>query len=150
MKGKHLKRRIETLIAACAVAISGSVLVAVPPASADGLANPSGTLTVSCPGAEAFIQVGWEGPNKVNIWWRIEDTGTAANISPVLRIQAHDEDHNTEPFVFPGDNAYFVLRGGNGTHQDGAKFEWNPSNLADLNHLLASIIRASDVSGLPA
>jgi peptidoglycan DL-endopeptidase CwlO len=52
-----VKRRIMTVVVAVATALSGAVFVAAPAASADGLSNPSGTLTVECPGAHAFIQV---------------------------------------------------------------------------------------------
>jgi len=136
-----------TLIVTFVVAVSSAVFVAAPSASADGLSNPSGTLTVSCPGADAFIQVGWEGANSVNIWWRIDDTGTAANLSPVLRIQAHDEDHTAAPFIFPSGDPFFVLRGGNGSSADSAKFDWNPSNLANLNHLLVRVQNGTTEQG---
>jgi hypothetical protein len=42
-------------------ALSGVVFVAPPTASADGLSNPSGTLTVECDGATSFIKVDWKG-----------------------------------------------------------------------------------------
>ena len=81
-----MKHRITTLLLAFAVAVSGAVFVAAPSASADGLDNPSGTLTVDCPGAKAFIQFDWETADRVDVRWYLEDTGTASNISPVLRI----------------------------------------------------------------
>ncbi|MDW5323697.1 C40 family peptidase [Plantactinospora sp. KLBMP9567] len=144
---KHLRPRITTSIVAFVVAASSAVFVAAPSASADGLSNPSGTLTVSCPGADAFIQVDWKGANAVTIRWRVDDTGTAANFSPVLRIQAHDSDHTAAPFVFPGDNAYYILKSGNGTHEVGLKSDWNPSNLADINHLKVRVQNGTTEQG---
>jgi hypothetical protein len=69
MEGKILKTRITTLMMSFAVAVTGAVVVAAPAASADGLSNPSGTLTVSCGGAEAFIQVDWKAGDKVTVRW---------------------------------------------------------------------------------
>jgi hypothetical protein len=128
-------------------ALSGVLFVAPPTASADGLSNPSGTLTVECDGAKSFIQVDWKGANQVTIRWRLEDTGTKANVSPVLRIQARDSDGSAAPFVFPGDNAYFVLRGGNGHSEVGLQSDWNPGNLADLNHLLVRVQNGTTEQG---
>jgi hypothetical protein len=125
-----------TVVVAVATALSGAVFVAAPSASADGLSNPSGTLTLECPGAHAFIQVDWKGANQVTIRWSVEDTGTAANISPVLRIRARDADGTEAPFLFPSGDPYFVLRGGNGHSEVGLESDWNPGNLADINHLL--------------
>lgn len=142
-----MKRRIMTVVVAVATALSGAVFVAAPAASAEGLSNPSGTLTVDCPGAHAFIQVDWKGANQVTIRWRVDDTGTAANFSPVLRIQARDADGTAAPFVFPGDNAYFVLRGGNGHSEVGLESDWNPSNLADINHLLVRVQNGTTEQG---
>lgn len=148
MKRQHLKPRITASIVALVVAVCSAVFAAAPPASAAGLANPSGTLTVSCPGAYAFIQVSWEGVNKVTIRWRVDDTGTASNMSPVLRIWAHNEDDsNTAPFIFPSGETYFILRGGNGSSANGAKFDWNPSNLADVNHLQVKVQNGTTEQG---
>ncbi|GAA2205080.1 hypothetical protein GCM10009850_006970 [Nonomuraea monospora] len=131
--------RITTLIAAFAVAVSGAVLVA-PPASADGLSNPSGTLTVACGGAEAFIQVDWKAGDKVTVRWRIEDTGTASGYSPVLRINAHGGDDNAvAPFIFPSGETYFILRGGNGHSEVGLKSDWNPDGVPNINHLRVKV-----------
>lgn len=142
-----MKHRLVTLVVAFAAAVSGSLLVAAPPAYADGLDNPSGTLTVSCPRAEAFIQVDWKAGDSVTVRWRIEDTGTATDVSPVLRIQAHDFHHTAAAFVFPGDNAYFVLRGGNGTHQVGVKHNWNPGDIGNINHLLVKVQNGTTAQG---
>ncbi|GAA3164302.1 hypothetical protein [Nonomuraea salmonea] len=65
-----------------ALAAAASVFVNVPAASADGLSNPSGTLTVECAGAKAFLQVDWKAGDRVTIRWRVDDTGTASGISP--------------------------------------------------------------------
>ncbi|MGN9787790.1 C40 family peptidase [Nonomuraea sp. ZG12] len=128
-----------TLLVAFVVSISGAVFVAAPPASADGLSNPSGTLTVECPGAKAFIQVDWKAGDRVTVRWRLEDTGTATAISPVLRIQAHDADHDGAPFIFPSGEPHFVLRGGNGHHEVGLKSDWNPDNIPNINHLRVQV-----------
>lgn len=121
--------------------------MAAPSASADGLSNPSGTLTVECPGARAFLQVDWKGANMVTVRWRVDDTGTASGLSPVLRIQARDADGTESPFVFPGDNAYYVLDSGNGTHEVGLRSDWNPGNLADINHLLVRVQNGTTAQG---
>lgn len=142
-----MKRRITTVLLTVAAALAGAVFVAAPSASAAGLSNPSGTLSLSCPGADAFIQVDWKGANKVTIRWRVDDTGTAANFSPVLRIQARNAAGNAAPFVFPGDNAYYILRSGNGTHEVGLKSDWNPGNLADINHLLVRVQNGTTKQG---
>jgi hypothetical protein len=131
----NMRRRATTLVVAAAAALSGVAFAAAPSASADGLSNPSGTLTVECDGAKSFIQVDWKGANAVTVRWSLEDTGTAPDFSPVLRITARDADGSEAPFVFPGDNAYFILRGGNGHSEVGLKSDWNPGNLADINHL---------------
>ncbi|MBK1787235.1 C40 family peptidase [Prauserella sp. ASG 168] len=83
----------------------------------------------------------------MTVRWRIDDTGTAANISPVLRIQARDADGSAAPFVFPGDNAYFILRGGNGHHEVGLRSDWNPSNLADINRLRVRVQNGTTAQG---
>ncbi|TWD83704.1 cell wall-associated NlpC family hydrolase [Kribbella amoyensis] len=139
MQWKRARRSITTLALAFATAVAGAVMVASPPAYADGLANPSGTLTVECPGASAFVQVDWLGPNRVTIRWRLEDTGTATNISPVIRIQAVDGDGTVAPMTFPSGDTFFVLRGGNGHSEVGLKADWNPGNMADLNHLKVKV-----------
>lgn len=142
-----MKPRIMTLIAALAVAVSGAVFVSAPSASADGLSNPSGTLTVSCPGADAFIQVDWKTADKVTVRWRVEDTGTASNISPVLRIQAHAADHAAVPFIFPSGDTYFVLRGGNGHNEVGLKSDWNPGDIPNINHLMVRVQNGTTEQG---
>ncbi|GAB3980631.1 hypothetical protein GCM10027615_59550 [Plantactinospora veratri] len=147
MEGKAMKSRITTLVTSFAVAVSGAVFVAAPSASADGLSNPSGTLTVSCPGAEAFIQVDWKAGDKVTVRWRVEDTGTASNISPVLRIQAHDADHGAAPFIFPSGDPFFVLRGGNGHHEVGLRSDWNPDNIPNINHLKVRVQNGTTEQG---
>ncbi|MGP4100675.1 C40 family peptidase [Nonomuraea sp. KM90] len=110
-----MKPRIMTLIVAFCVAVSSAVLAAAPSAYADGLSNPSGTLTVSCPGAEAFIQVDWKTADKVTVRWRIDDS--------------------VAPFIFPSGEPYFVLRGGNGHNEIGLRSDWNPDNVPNINHL---------------
>jgi hypothetical protein len=135
----NMRRRATTLVVASAAALSGVAFAAASSASADGLSNPSGTLTVEVAGAKAFIQVDWKGANAVTVRWSLEDTGSTANISPVLRITARDADGSEAPFVFPGDNAYFILRAGNGHSEVGLKSDWNPSNMADLNHLAVRV-----------
>jgi hypothetical protein len=139
MQPKRLRRGIATLAMAFVTALAGALVVAATPAYADGLANPSGTLTVECPGASAFIQVDWLGPNRVTVRWRLDDTGTTAGISPVLRIQAVDGDGTVAPMVFPSGDTYFVLRGGNGHSEIGLEADWNPGNMADLNHLKVKV-----------
>lgn len=99
MSWRNVKRRATATVVALAAALSGALFVATPTASADGLSNPSGTLTVECPGAKAFLQVDWKGANMVTIRWSLEDTGTATNISPVLRIQARDADGTAAPWA---------------------------------------------------
>ena len=148
MRPRNVRRRVTTLIVAFVAALSGVLFVAAPSASADGLSNPSGTLTVECDGAKAFLQVDWKGANQVTIRWSIEDTGTKAGISPVLRIQARDADGSAAPFVFPGDNAYFVLRAGNGHSEVGLTSDWNPGNLADINHLLVKVQNGTTEQGV--
>lgn len=147
MRWADARRRVTTLVAAVAAALSGVLLTAAPSASADGLSNPSGTLTVECDGARAFIQVDWKGANAVTVRWSLEDTGSTANISPVLRITARDADGSEAPFVFPGDNAYFILRGGNGHSEVGLKSDWNPGNLADINHLQVRVQNGTTEQG---
>lgn len=139
MEWKRVTRRIMTSALALVTAATGALLVASPPAYADGLANPSGTLTVECPGASAFVQVDWLGPNRVTVRWRIEDTGTATNISPVLRVTAVDGAGVDAPMVFPSGDTFFVLRGGNGHHEIGLEADWNPGNMADINHLKVKV-----------
>jgi len=148
MKWKRLTRSITTSVLAIVTALTGAVLVAATPAYADGLANPSGTLTVECPGAKAFIQVDWLGPNRVTVRWRLEDTGTTAGISPVLRIQAVDGDGTVAPMVFPSGDAWFVLRGGNGHSEVGLEADWNPGNMADLNHLKVKVQNGTTDQGI--
>ena len=70
---------------------------------------------------------------------RVDDTGTAANFSPVLRIQAHDFDGTETPFIFPSGDPYYILNSGNGTHEIGVKYDWNPANIVNLNHLLVRV-----------
>jgi peptidoglycan DL-endopeptidase CwlO len=135
----RFRRSIAMLATTFATVLTGAVLVTAPPAYADGLANPSGTLTVECPGVNAFVQVDWLGPNRVTVRWRLEDTGTASNISPVLRIQAVDGDGTAAPMLFPSGDPFFVLRGGNGHHEIGLEADWNPGNMADLNHLKVKV-----------
>lgn len=132
---------------ALALALGAALFAPAPTAAADGLSNPSGTLTVECPGARAFLQVDWKGANKVTIRWRVDDTGTAADFSPVLRIQARDADGSAAPFVFPGDNTFYVLDAGNGAHEIGLTSDWNPGNLADLNHLLVRVQNGTTAQG---
>lgn len=147
MKWKHLTRRITTSALALVTALTGAVVVAATPAYADGLANPSGTLTVECPGASAFIQVDWLGPNRVTVRWSLEDTGTASDFSPVLRVQAVDGDGTVAPMVFPSGDTYFILRGGNGHSQVGLEADWNPGNMADLNHLKVKVQNGTTEQG---
>jgi hypothetical protein len=147
MKWKRLTRSITTSVLAIVTALTGAVLVAATPAYADGLANPSGTLTVECPGAKAFIQVDWLGPNRVTVRWYLEDTGTASNISPVLRIRAVDGDGTVAPMVFPSGDTFFVLRGGNGHSEIGLEGDWNPGNMADLNHLKVKVQNGTTEQG---
>jgi cell wall-associated NlpC family hydrolase len=147
MKWKRLTRSITTSVLAAVTALTGAVLVAATPAYADGLANPSGTLTVECPGASAFIQVDWLGPNRVTVRWYLEDTGTASDFSPVLRIQAVDGDGTVAPMVFPSGDTYFILRGGNGHSQVGLEADWNPGNMADLNHLKVKVQNGTTEQG---
>ncbi|TMR15072.1 NlpC/P60 family protein [Nonomuraea turkmeniaca] len=141
-----MKPRIMTLIVAFVVAVSSAVFVA-PSASADGLSNPSGTLTVSCPGADAFIQVDWKAGDRVTVRWRIDDTGTATNISPVLRIQARAADNTAAPFIFPSGDAFFVLRGGNGHHEVGLESDWNPDSIPNINHLRVKVQNGTTEQG---
>ncbi|TCC26590.1 C40 family peptidase [Kribbella speibonae] len=147
MKWKHLTRRITTSVLALVTALTGAVVIAATPAYADGLDNPSGTLTVECPGASAFIQVDWLGPNRVTVRWSLEDTGTASDFSPVLRVQAVDGDGTVAPMVFPSGDTYFILRGGNGHSQVGLEADWNPGNMADLNHLKVKVQNGTTEQG---
>ncbi|MDP4502597.1 C40 family peptidase [Nonomuraea turcica] len=143
-----MKPRIMTLIVAFVVAVSSAVFVSAPSASADGLSNPSGTLTVSCGGAEAFIQVDWKRADQVTVRWRIEDTGTEANRSPVLRIQARGAEGGEAPFIFPSGETYFILRGGNGHHEIGLKSDWNPDNIPNINHLRVKVQNGTTEQGV--
>jgi hypothetical protein len=147
LKGKPVKHRITTLLLAFAVAVSGALFVAAPSASADGLDNSSGTLTVECPGAKAFIQFDWNTADRVDVRWYVEDTGTATNISPVLRIQARDHDGTEAPFIFPSGDTFFVLRGGNGHSEVGVKHDWNPGNMVNINHLRVKVQNGTTEQG---
>jgi hypothetical protein len=71
----------------------------------------------------------------VTLRWRVDDTGTKAGLSPVLRIQARAKDGRAAPMVFPGGTTYHILDSGNGTHATGLRSNRNPGNLADINHL---------------
>ncbi len=139
MQRNRLRRSLAALAMTVVTAVSGALLVGPTPAQAAGLANPSATLTVECPGASAFIQVDWLGPNRVTVRWSIEDTGTAAGFSPVLRINAIGSNNVDTPMIFPGGNTYYVLRSGNGTSEVGLEGDWNPENIADLNHLKVKV-----------
>lgn len=142
-----MKTRIMTSLVTFAVAISSAVFASAPSASADGLSNPSGTLTAECPGAKAFLQVDWKAGDKVTVRWRVDDTGTASNFSPVLRIQAHSADHDAAPFIFPSGDPFFVLRGGNGHHEVGLKSDWNPDNIPNINHLRVQVQNGTTEQG---
>ncbi|MFB6723362.1 NlpC/P60 family protein [Kribbella sp. NPDC056345] len=139
MQPNRLRRSFAALAMTLVTAVSGTLLVGPAPAHAAGLANPSATLTVECPGASAFIQVDWLGPNRVTVRWSLEDTGTAAGFSPVLRINAIGSNNVDTPMIFPGGNTYYVLRSGNGTSEVGLEGDWNPENIADLNHLKVKV-----------
>ncbi len=142
-----MKPRIMTSLVTFAVAVSSAVFASAPPASADGLSNPSGTLTVECPGARAFIQVDWKAGDKVTVRWRVDDTGTASDYSPVLRIQAHDAGHDAAPFQFPGGDTFFILNSGNGTHDVGLKSDWNPASIPNINHLRVQVQNGTTAQG---
>ncbi|MEV0160564.1 C40 family peptidase [Nonomuraea fuscirosea] len=134
-----MKSAIITSVVAFLAATTSAVFVHAPSASADGLSNPSGTLTTECDGARSFLQVDWKAGDRVTVRWRVDDTSTAPGFSPVLRIQAHDADHDAAPFVFPSGDAHFVLNSGNGTHDVGLKSDWNPANIGNINHLRVQI-----------
>lgn len=148
MQGKRVRRGIATLVMAMVTALSGAAFVAAPPAYAAGLPNPSGTLTVVCPGASAFVQVDWHGPNRVTVRWSVEDTGTKANISPVLRITAVGSNKVDTPMIFPSGDTFYVLRSGNGTSEVGLETDWNPENIADLNHLKVKVQNGTTDQGI--
>ncbi|MEV4567933.1 NlpC/P60 family protein [Nonomuraea sp. NPDC049419] len=131
-----------------ALAAAASVFVNVPAASADGLSNPSGTLTVECAGAKAFLQVDWKAGDRVTIRWRVDDTGTAGGVSPVLRISAHDFDHQGSAFIFPAGDAYYIHNGGNGTHEVGLKSDWNPTAIGNINHLRVQVQNGTAAQGV--
>ncbi|GAB3941304.1 hypothetical protein GCM10029976_060380 [Kribbella albertanoniae] len=139
MQRNRLRRSLAALAMTIVTAVSGALLVGPTPAQAAGLANPSATLTVECPGASAFIQVDWLGPNRVTVRWSIEDTGTAAGWSPVLRINAIGSNNVNTPMIFPSGDTFFVLRAGNGHSEVGLEADWNPENIADLNHLKVKV-----------
>ncbi len=134
MRPNRRKRSIATLAMAFATAVAGAVVVTAPPANAAGLSNPSGTITVDCPGAHAHIQVDWLDSDRVTIRWRLRDTATGGSRSPVLQIKAFGADGSPTSMVF-GRNHFYALTSGNGTQKIGTKTNWNPVNLADIHYL---------------
>ncbi|MFC0627710.1 C40 family peptidase [Kribbella deserti] len=147
MRTNQLKRGVATLVMAMATTLAGAAVV--PTASyAAGLSNPSGTLTVKCPGAHAFIQVDWLGPNEVTIRWRIRDTAASGNVSPILRINAIAPGGSAAAMKFGNGKTYYVLTAGNGSQKVGLTRGWNPGNLGDISHLKVTVKNGTTAQGV--
>lgn len=133
----YMKRRLATWLTAIAGLVVASMMVAVPSASAaEQLDNPSGSWTISCGGAEAKIQIKWKSPSNINVWWRLTDTA-ANGESPVLRIHAHNYQHDSSAYSFPSGKSYYIQSGG-GTNS-GRSFNWDPSGIGGINHLWVEV-----------
>jgi peptidoglycan DL-endopeptidase CwlO len=83
----------------------------------------------------------------VTVRWRVDDTGLVG-MSPVLRISAHAADHTAAPFIFPSGDAYFILRGGNGSSEVGLKSDWNPDGVPNINHLWVRVQNGTTDQGV--
>ncbi|WP_158630239.1 C40 family peptidase [Glycomyces terrestris] len=141
----NIVRRAAIWLATVASLLVAGMTVAVPSASAaDQLDNPSGSWTISCGGAEAKIQIKWKSPSVINVWWRLTDTDQNGK-SPVLRIHAHDYQHDASAWEFGTGNNYYVLSGG-GT-VSARKLDWNPGAIGGINHLWIQVKDGTEGEG---
>ncbi|MEU6072833.1 NlpC/P60 family protein [Micromonospora sp. NPDC047074] len=125
MLHRSLPRLFGRLSLAASVAVAGALAVPATAAQAD-LSNPSITLEVGCGGAQADIEVRWLSAQKMNIFWRAEDTKSDGK-TPVLRIAALNPSGSDDYVFVQSDSTSLKVTGGVGSVKSGHIYDWNPS-----------------------